>query len=299
MLPRATPDYSLRGVVHIDVDAICAVRTLQYVFLSAFAAEEKRRPVALVSHWMLHGVMFDSNAALDLVRIAPDQLSALRPHLPDVALKASSIADSLMGRRPPRLSPTADASRAKTFHPDKLSWVVSVSEAVEIASYVHRAAHLLLTHQPPDPGRPQMFQVLWQAHPGPAAMQHRLEAHALYIIITGELYDEPSSFSSRPMLRGQLAASLYLQQEGMVPAEWHGWPVDMMQIKDAALDAWNEHVSNIQTEKKGTFLAYTCQKIGSMFESTDVDLQQQVVDLTLRISRALLNDANAMVTALD
>lgn len=289
----------LGPVVHLNVDALLTIRTLQSTFLQSFAMEQGETAVNTVSHWMLNGVMLTTKDALDLVRVAPEFLTLIRPHKPGLASKSESlVAKAFSQFSNLKLSPDASPNQ----RPEKLSWVISVSEAIEIATYVHSAADTLLRHQVPEPGRPKMFQAVWQAHPGPLATQHRLDSHALYLVITGSLHVEPSRFSANPMLSGRMESALYLQEDGIVDGDWKGTFIDITDPRmNLGMDTrriWDDYIRKVTTGATGQFLSKTSIGIDTTFEPVGIGVQQRVVDLTLNTMRPLLNKANERVRVL-
>jgi hypothetical protein len=297
------PRRVLGPVVRLDVDALCTVRTLQYKFLQGFAHTQKGKGRDTPSHWMLNGVQLTTNDALDLVRISPDFLSLIVPHNPGMAGQlqhSKSLAEMAYASFQGMTLSAPEPKKAR--RPEKLSYVISVSEAVEISTYVHSAADTLLRHSAPEPNKPNMFQVVWQAHPGPLATQHRLETHALYLIVTGELHAVPAAFSSKPVLRGHMNSSLYLQREGIVDMNWRGQFVDItdqdMNPGTDGREQWDAYLREVQTDETGQYLANKNVEINTLFDDNEAGLQKSVVDLMLNTMRPLLNEANACVERL-
>jgi hypothetical protein len=303
MLQEEEPRRVLGPVVRLDVDALCTVRTIQYSFLQSFAFKQKQQSDNSISHWMLNGVLLSKNDALDLVRVSPDFLSLMVPHKPGMAgqlQRSQSLAEaayaSLKGLT------FSETAPKRAPRPEKLSYVISVSEAIEITTYVHSAADTLLRHEPPKAGKPKIFQVVWQAHPGPLATQHRLSTHALYLVVTGELHVRPAAFSTVPMLSGHMTSALYLQREGTVEFDWKGYFVDItapsMDRGTKLRSQWDGYLSEVQTDETGQYLADKEVKIDTLLDHNDAGLQKNVVDLTLETMRALLAEANERVDKL-
>jgi hypothetical protein len=297
MLAEEEPRRVLGPVVRLDVDALCTVRTIQYSFLQSFAHRQKQQSENSISHWMLNGVLLSTNDALDLVRISPDFLSLIVPHKPGMAgqlERSQSLFEAAFANL--KGLTLSEPAPKRTPRPEKLSYVVSVSEAIEITTYVHSAVDTLLRHTPPEAGKPKIFQVVWQAHPGPLATQHRLSTHALYLVVTGQLHVRPAAFSTKPMLSGHMTSALYLQREGIVEFDWKGYFVDithpLMDRGTPLRSQWDGYLSEVQTSETGQYLAEKEVKIDTLLDGNDAGLQKNVVDLTLETMRAMLAEAN-------
>lgn len=281
------------STVHLDVDALCTIRTLQYQWLSHFASNEKMKSKdEVLSHWWMHGSQISSADALDFVRIAPDLLSTLSAHRPGETQEASNAAYSYWSSFQRSLPFLGDVPKQR-FAPEKLSYVISVSEAVEIATQLKTAASALLSTPPPQQGQPQFYEMAWQAHPGPHALQHRLETHCLYTLVRMEQHAEPYEFAVSPITRGRITASLYLQPIDAVPAKFQGRLIVPGELHADEKEDWHDAVNAIAVGRgTGQYLAEHCAQATNPADVGASDHATRVLDLMMRTTRPLLEAAN-------
>ena len=142
-LPASMP------VVAASVDALVGVRSLQQLFIASHAsqlvaAEEEENQPSL-SRWSLHGLPLTSRDALDQVRQAPDMLSFMtqRPAPQQETTRFMSSLSGLLSR-----------PQEKKHSFDDLEFVVSTSEAVEIACRLLRIASQIIVEKTPRIGFP-------------------------------------------------------------------------------------------------------------------------------------------------
>jgi hypothetical protein len=284
------------SVVHLDVDALCTIRTLQYQWLSKFAQNAKMNALGkdeVLSHWWLHGSKISTADALDFVRIAPDLLSTLSPHRPAETATATQAALSSWVSSLRNSLPFLSDNPTPRYVPEKLSYVISVSEAVEIATQLKSAASSLLTTAPPVQGQPQFYEMAWQAHSGIHALQHRLESHCLYTLVRMEQHAEPSRIAGHPITRGHITASLYLQPIDQIPSSLQGLLITPSKLDPEDKRQWHDVVDAIAVGSgTGQFLAEHCAQADDLIRPDSSDHAARVLDLMMRTTRPLLEAAN-------
>ena len=234
----------------------------QTTFLKEFAKGEKNkeqdtqedRGKVKNDDRMLYGVeTINRSDALDLVSRAPDQLMALYPK------GMNTMAEQ------------------KLWHRDALSLVISVSEAVEVASYIEAAARTLLTNGLPErESDTRTFYVVWQAHPGPTAMQHRVKMHALFLLVQGETKVLSDTVTKEKKVQRTMTATLKLGEEGTLDAE----------------DMGKQFNLQVPPSIRGSFLAESCAYILTPQSPVGVDEHETATGLMVTIATDLLKRAN-------
>ena len=185
------------------VDEIVRIRTSQSMFVSEHAARLAAvvSDDAALSRWHLNGIEMTKREALDAVRQAPDLLSSLQ-QLPKEEKDKFAVTKALT-KLFERLGSYSDSSEAPDLV-DDLEYVVSTSEAVEVASVGLIVAFEALKNESQYEGG---FEI--------SSSRHRAPGHSLYAVFKVKNFTALGAYN-RQVKKMETKASLFFHESGFL-----------------------------------------------------------------------------------
>lgn len=279
------------STIRAHVDSFAAVATHQYTELSKFAQDS--RTTNRKEIFTLHGLPVTDTDAFDMVMVNPHLLSSLTLRHPQNQHSTHYMA-TLYSLIPDWGAKDTEApSRAI---PEKLSLAISVSEAVELASYIQIACMHLMASDAPTMNEDLITEMAWQLHPGD--LQHRLSSHALYVWVRLDQQAQASSLMQRPIQTGKITAKLYLQKEQLLSAITSGLPHVIRKTPTREGEQWRQTMRVLKKGPGGQYLNKAEASADSYFEMTNPRLDDNVTNLMMKVVKPLLSRSNQRISSM-
>lgn len=288
---KARPTDAIVSTIRAHVDSFAAVATHQYTELSKFAQD--KRTTSRREIFSLHGLPVTDTDAFDMVMVNPHLLSSLMLNRSEHQYSTHYMATlhSLL----PGWS-AKDTEAPPRAIPEKLSLAISVSEAVELASYIQIACMHLLASDAPSINEDLITEMAWQLHPGDA--QHRLPSHALYVWVRLDQQAQASSLMQRQIQTGKITAKLYLQKEQLLSAITSGLPHVIRKTPTREGEQWRQTMRVLKKGPGGQYLNEAEAPANSYFEMTNPRLDYNVTNLMMKVVKPLLSRSNQRLSSM-